>query len=93
MTLLDFGIDDKLLRPIAHEVARQDAVQALHSDRDGIRLALACMEDELSEAHDSWDSAKRNEGLPDQWEEVELELRQLAALVLRTLRSIEAAAR
>lgn len=72
---------------VAAEVRRQDETHeaGYPATRDGLRLALAAAEDELIEARD----AHRDEREMAGWWRTRDELLQLAAVVLRAVRSID----
>lgn len=80
---------DDLLAELAAEIARQDTIhpQGWAADRDGIRLGIATIEDEMIESRDAWRAERKVEG----WPGTEAELMQTAAVALRLLRSIRAA--
>jgi hypothetical protein len=70
------------------EVGRQDSVHpgGYPTTRDGVRLGLASLEDELREAMDAWDGENRgNQTWPRTYDEVE----QVAAVALRILRGMD----
>lgn len=69
---------------LAAEVARQDAK---HGPFEGTplgrsRLALACLWDEVAEAHQAWRDERHVEG----WGETRTEVLQVAAVAIRALR-------
>lgn len=82
--------DDKwtpeiVAREVAEEVARQDAQYGTFDDsRGSVRLAIACMEDEIREARDEWEKWKKR---PD-WYSVREEVVQVAAIAHRLARDL-----
>lgn len=75
------------------EVLRQDEIHApgFPADRDGVRLGLAAMQDELTETLEAWSRDKRRG--QDGWDfpsDMENELVQTIAVGLRLLRSLHA---
>lgn len=75
--------DAGVAREVAREVARQDANYGPFSDdAASVRLAIACLEDEVREVLDAWDKWKRR---PD-WVLVRSEAIQVAALASRLAR-------
>lgn len=77
----------EVLGQLEGEIVRQDGVSTYGSDRDGVRLAIACMEDELAEVLDAFQREKRPiDGRT--WEQVQGELRQLIAVGLRLSRDL-----
>lgn len=74
---------------VAAEVRRQDAVSTYGTDRDGVRLALACLQDEVAEALDAFQRDKRPiEGRT--WQQTQDEVVQAVAIGLRLLRDLAA---
>ncbi len=71
---------------VLKEVERQDGAHpgGYGSTRDGVRLGLASMEDELRESLEAWQEEKRKNGWPDTYSEVE----QTVAVGMRLLRSM-----
>lgn len=63
---------------------------AFPATRDGVRLALAAAQDELDEAQDAWRAGQPKHGRSADWTECRAEMMQLAAVVLRAVRSIDA---
>lgn len=77
------NVDDR----VAREIARQDVVSTYGTDRDGVRLALACMQDELNEALEAFQAEKRPiDGRT--WARAQEELVQAVAVGLRVLRDL-----
>lgn len=77
------NLDDR----VACEIARQDLVSTYGTDRDGVRLALACMQDELDEALEAFQAEKRPiDGRT--WARTQDELVQAVAVGLRALRDL-----
>jgi hypothetical protein len=81
------------------EVKRQDEIHpdGFPATRDGLRLGLAALQDELREAEEAWRADRRRpEGCP--WinyggdHSTEAELLQIVGIGLRMLRSIHASA-
>ena len=73
------------------EVIRQDRVSTYGTDRDGVRVAIACMQDELDETLEAFQREKRPiEGRT--WPHTRHELTQTVAIGLRLLRDLENAA-
>ena len=75
---------DPLIYQLLAEIARQDDK---HGPFTGTilgrsRLALACLEDEVGEAREAW----RNERNALNWNATRIEVLQVAALAVRTLR-------
>lgn len=85
------------LDEVATEVVRQDRVHPAGwpATRDGIRLGLAAMEDELREALDAWRNGRCKCVVPDcghhDWSEVAAEAVQVAAVAVGVVRSIRSA--
>lgn len=76
------------LRAVEGEMARQDTVYgAFSSDAPSVRLAVACLEDEVRECWGAWDAGKRR---PD-WYALREEALQVAAVALRLARDVEVA--
>ena len=72
---------------VVAEIERQDSVSTYGTDRDGVRLALACMQDELDETLLAFQAEKRPiEGRT--WQQVQFELVQTVAIGLRLLRDL-----
>lgn len=70
-------------RQVASEVARQDeAYGRFADDVAGVRLAIACLEDEVAEVLDQWNKWKRR---PD-WFGLRQEAIQVAAVASRLAR-------
>lgn len=74
----------------ADEARRQDDIHPgeFPATRDGIRLALACLDDEVKEALDAWREERRGHG----WENTRKELLQAGGIAIRAVRSIDEAA-
>jgi len=73
------------LRILGEEMARQDEKYApFASDVATVRLAIACMEDEVREVRQAWQEWHQR---PD-WLNVRTEAVQLAAVALRLVRDI-----
>jgi len=74
-----------------HEVARQDEIHpaGFIADRDGIRLALAAMQDELDESLEAFQGGEKRR-TDEYWPKTEEELVQTIAVGLRLLRSLHA---
>jgi hypothetical protein len=74
---------------LMEEVARQDRLhrEGYPADRNGLRLALAAIEDELDEAKMAHRAERRVAG----WHETREEILQIAAVALRAVRSIDEA--
>lgn len=77
------GAMDQLLA----EIKRQEEIHPVGfpATRDGLRLGLAALEDELEEARDEWRANRRTEG----WGGLRMELMQIAAVALRMVRSLD----
>jgi hypothetical protein len=84
----------EILRAVASEVERQDR---LHPDgfpatRDGLRLAIAAIQDETAEVLEAWRAGRCKCDMPrcghHDWGREAEEMVQLAALPVRALRSI-----
>jgi hypothetical protein len=72
---------------VAAEIRRQDRVSTITTDRDGVRLALACLQDEVAESVEAFQVEKRpQEGRT--WALTEGEVVQVAAVALRLLREL-----
>lgn len=71
---------------IASEVARQDEIHpaGYPATRDGVRMGLATIQDELDEALAAW----RDERREPHWTETEAEVLQVAGVAARLLRSM-----
>lgn len=81
----------KLDERVAAEIRRQDGVSTYGVDRDGVRLALACLEDEVDEALEAFQAEKRPiEGRT--WSATQGEVVQAVAIGLRLLRDLAAGA-
>jgi hypothetical protein len=77
--------EETAVRRVLEEVARQDRVHGPFSnDAASVRFAVACLEDEVREARESWDKWKR---LPD-WYGVRAEVVQAAAIAIRLARDV-----
>ena len=73
------------LRVVREEMTRQDKKYApFTSDVATVRLAIACMEDEVREVREAWQEWHQR---PD-WLNVRTEATQLAAVALRLVRDI-----
>jgi hypothetical protein len=87
------------LADLGDEVTRQDEIHpaGYAATRDGVRLGLATVGDELQEALDAWRPGRCKCRTPEcghhDWSEVRKELLQTAAVIMRTIRSIDAAPR
>lgn len=79
-----------LLADLAIEIARQDRIHpaGYPATRDGVRFGIATVADETQEALDAWRAERRIDG----WPETRTELFQTAAVIMRLIRSIDAAA-
>lgn len=76
--------------PVMVEIERQDGVSTYGTDRDGVRLALAFLQDEVAEALDAFQREKRPiEGRT--WQQTHDEVVQAVAIGLRLLRDLAAA--
>jgi hypothetical protein len=76
-----------LLADLAAEIERQDRKYGPFTGTTVLgqsRLAIACLEDEITEVKDAWRSERRAAG----WEHTEEELLQVAAVAMRALRDI-----
>lgn len=71
---------------LLQEIERQDEVHphGYPATRDGMRLGLAALEDEVKEAFDEWREHRR---VPD-WGCLDVELLQVAAVAMRMFRSL-----
>jgi len=80
-------LDSLLLDELEREIRRQDEIHqsGYPATREGIRLGIATAEDELEEARLAWRDER--EGAPCMLHTRE-ELLQLAAVVMRTVRSL-----
>lgn len=78
--------DAAYLDLVVAEIGRQDEIhpEGYPATRDGIRLGLATIRDELDEAESAWREERRING----WAATEEELTQIAAVAIRTLRSL-----
>ena len=75
--------DAQVAREVAREVERQDATYGPFADDvASVRLAVACLEDEVREVREAWDKWKRR---PD-WDLLRREAIQVAALASRLAR-------
>jgi hypothetical protein len=76
-----------LWKSLADELDRQDQHHrdGFPATRDGLRLALAAIEDETMEAKDAHRAERRIDG----WSETRAELIQIAVVAIRALRSID----
>lgn len=75
--------DALVAQQVAREVGRQDvAYGPFADDAASVRLAIACLEDEVREVREAWDKWKRR---PD-WSEVRSEAIQVAAVASRLAR-------
>lgn len=80
-------IQAELDERLARELTRQDVVSTYGTDRDGVRLALACLQDELDEVLEAFQAEKRPiDGRT--WAGVQAEAVQLVAIGLRLLRDL-----
>jgi hypothetical protein len=83
------------LRGVQAEIARQDSLHpaGYPATRDGTRLGIAAIEDELEEAKSAWRAERCRCGTPactcSTWAATREELLQIAAVALRTVRSID----
>jgi hypothetical protein len=76
---------EAVARRVAEEVVRQDARYGpFTNDVGSVRLAIACMEDEIREARESWEEWKKR---PD-WYGVRGEVVQVAAIAQRLARDL-----
>lgn len=77
---------ENVIADFLDEVARQDQIQpeGYPNTRNGVRLGLACLQDELDETHAEWHVEKRT-----QWEKTQIELTQAVAIGVRILRSMK----
>lgn len=81
------------------EVRRQDEIHpaGFPATRDGLRLGLAALQDEVREAEEAWRADRRRDGVCP-WinhggeHSTEVELLQVAAIALRMVRSIHGSA-
>lgn len=80
--------DDRLWRALRHEIARQDGIHApgYQPTRDGVRLGLASMEDELRESLDEW----RHDRAGGHYAATAAEVLQTVAVGMRLLRMLVA---
>jgi hypothetical protein len=75
--------DDAVARAVAKEIARQDEEYGpFADDAASVRLAIACLEDEVAEALEEWNKWKRR---PD-WFGLRQEAIQIAAVASRLAR-------
>lgn len=73
-------------RRVAEEIERQDRMFGpFDSTAGSVRLAVACLEDEVREIRDEWQKWKKR---PD-WYSVRAEAIQLAAVAARLARDVE----
>lgn len=85
------------LDDLVDEIGRQDIVHpsGYPATRDGIRLGIAAAEDELTETRDAWREDRCKCELPlcghATWKNVRAEAMQTAAVLMRLVRSIDAA--
>jgi hypothetical protein len=83
-----------LLETLGREIQREDQIHppGYPATRDGIFLGLSTAREELREACKAWRRGRCKCPTPGcdhhQWAEVEEELLQVAAVVMRTVRSI-----
>jgi NTP pyrophosphatase (non-canonical NTP hydrolase) len=76
------------LDELADEIARQDhkhGLFAADTDYGKLRLAIACLEDEVVEARDAWREERRH----SHWRHTREELLQVAAVAIRAVRLID----
>lgn len=78
-----------VLRDVEREVVRQDGLHpgGYATTRDGVRLGIAALEDEVREALDAWGSEKR----APSWQETYGEVEQTVAVGLRIMREMRLA--
>lgn len=86
---------DQTIAILLGEVERQDAIHpaGFEATRDGIRMAMAAMEDELAEAKEAWRGDRAchhytEDGYEHGWETVATELLQTVAVGVRILRRL-----
>jgi hypothetical protein len=83
-----------LLKALGQEIQREDQIHpsGYPATRDGIFLGLSTAREELREARKAWRRGRCKCPTPEcdhhDWAEVEDELLQVAAVVMRTVRSI-----
>lgn len=73
---------------LGDEIARQDyryGLFGVDSDLGRLRLGIACLEDEVTEARDAW----REERRKSHWCHTREELLQVAAVAIRCIRLID----
>lgn len=75
---------EEIIADLRAEIVRQDEKHGrfVGSPLGRSRLALACLEDEVHEAHRSWRAERTSEG----WPLTRLEVLQAAAVAVRALR-------
>lgn len=83
------AMPERLLAEVEAEVRRQDVEHpgGYGSTRDGVRLGVASMEDEVREALEAWGEEKGN----GSWPATRAEVVQVVAVGLRLLRSLPGA--
>lgn len=71
---------------LAIEIAAQDRAHpaGYPATRDGLRMGIASLEDELREVHDEWHQWKKRDG----WGGMEDELWQVAGIAMRMIRGL-----
>jgi NTP pyrophosphatase (non-canonical NTP hydrolase) len=75
---------------LATEICKQDSLHAegYPYTRNGVRLGIAALEDELGEVWQEWNNSKR--ALGNARSELRAELMQVAAIAMRIIRSLDA---
>lgn len=79
-------IRTRLLGRVVEEVLRQDSIHpaGYPATRDGVRLGLVSIQDELDEALEAWRDERRHDG----WLLTEGEVLQVIGVAMRLLRSL-----
>lgn len=87
---MEIVVDHSILLDLDIEIDRQEGIHrdGYGSNRNGIRLGIACAEDEIREALEAWDKEKRRE-YRDGWKNTREELLQAAGVIMRTIESID----
>lgn len=77
-----------MFKELMNEIARQDQIHpaGYPYTRDGIRMGIASLQDEVEEVYDEWKLHKRDLSKSDN---LTIELYQVAAIAMRMVRSIE----
>ena len=81
----------RLPQPLALRIAKQvERYGGFEPTLPGLRLAVACLEDEVAEVRDAWRAERRG---PGGWSQTYDELLDVAAVAIRALAAIDEAQR